>query len=248
MYVFVKGMEESALAYIAYPLSAYALAIVAGGMPEAVRRIKTAAMKRQLVSRLVKDRDFRYKIGLGFGLVVSAFFALFKLLAGRHFRSYWLICVGVYYLVLTCLRLGLFKALRQDGLDFAEEKRIARNTGWLMLLLNAVMSSIVLQMVRDNRSYRYPGVIIYAIAAYAFYKISVALWRVVRRGWESPVMGALRRLKLTEAMMSVLALQTALLARFGEDPLLHQIFNAFSGAIVCAGVLVLSVQTIRSRR
>lgn len=243
---FALGFEKTPLAYTVCFLFVYGIAMSAAYASSIFKSVKSSLMKISLFRRLIKDKSLQNSINLATGLIVSAFYGTFKLLAGRYFKSYWMTAIGAYYLVLAALRFILFNALRRDNSDEVFQRRICRNVGILMLLLNLVMSVIILMMVRDNRSYRYPGIIIYVIAAHAIYKILLAAWRVIRRGWENPIMGALRRLKLTEAMMSVLALQTALLARFGGDSIAHQFANAVTGSLVCIDVFILSIRTILS--
>ena len=66
--------------------------------------------------------------------------------------------------------------------------------------------------------YEYPGVLIYAMAAYFFYAVIIAATNVVKfRRHGSPILSAAKAINLVAAMVSILSLETAMLAQFGSD-------------------------------
>lgn len=119
------------------------------------------------------------------------------LLMGIVYRSYWLMALGVYYAVLALMCFFLLRGLGSEGTCAASpaaQCRAYHLTGAMMLVLGMVMSAIIFQVVRDNQTYRYPSVVIYAFAAYAFYKIILAVINLIRRrGRETPLLAAVRR-------------------------------------------------------
>lgn len=252
-YVFAEGLENTALACAAYALSAYALAITCAAIPRALR-LGRQLRRNALVDRYVSDYAFRTHLTLRAGLLLNLAFAAFKLCTGIVYASYWLIALGVYYALLAMIR---FLLLRRQGeaddctAELSAQYRASRLTGVLLLALGVVMSAIILQVVRDNQTYSYPGTIIYAFGAYAFYRIIMAAVNLIRRrGHDAPLFAAARCLNLATAIVSVFSLQTALLSAFGtEEPTFRLIANAASGTAVCASILLIAVtMVIKSSR
>ena len=87
---------------------------------------------------------------------------------------------------------------------------------------------------------------IYAMAMYAFYITITALISVLKyRKRGSPVMSAAKVISLTAALVSMLSLETAMLARFGGgEEEFRRIMLAVSGGVVCAVVLTMAVYMI----
>lgn len=253
VYVFGAGQEGTAVAYAAYLLSFYAVVAACAAIPRLIRWSKRVRRNAQ-VDRLMSDYAFRTHAALGVSLLFNLGFSAFKLLMGVVYRSYWLIALGVYYAVLTLMCFFLLRPLGRAGTcaaNLTAQYKTYRLTGALMLALGVVMSAIIFQVVRDNQTYSYPGTIIYAFAAYAFYKIILAALNLIRRrGQEEPLLAAVRCLSLATATVSVFSLQTALLSAFGaQKPRFRLMINAASGAAVCLGMLLIAVTMIcRSTR
>ncbi len=248
-YVFASGQAETPLAYAAYALSAYALVLVCAAVPR-MMRLGRQLRRHALVDRLMSDYAFRMHLMLRVGLVLNLGFAAFKLCTGVVFASYWLIALGVYYALLALIRFLLLRRQGEAGAaaaDLAAQYRAYRLTGVLLLGLGVVISAIIFQVVRDNRTYSYPGTIIYAFGAYAFYRIIMAAVNLIRRrGRDNPLFAAARCLSLATAIVSVFSLQTALLSTFGtEEPVFRLAANAASGTAVCAAILLMAVMMIR---
>lgn len=239
--VFSKRQSDTPLAYAAYALSAYALTVACAGVPRAVhlgRRVRA----NEGVDRLMGDYALRTHAALCLGLALNLAFAAFKLAAGALLGSYWLVALGFYYAVLALMRFLLLRGFHAKAAQPDRRIRTYRLTGALMFALNVGMGAIIFQVVRDNQTYRYPGFIIYAFAAYAFYKIiSAAVALIRRRGRDNLLLSAARQLNLAVAMMSIFSLQTALLSTFGGGGSERLIFNAASGGIICLSILCISV-------
>lgn len=250
VYVFAAGREDTPLAYAAYALSAYALALACAAIPR-VLRLGSQLRRHALVDRYVSDYAYRTHLMLRVGLLLNLAYAVFKLCTGVVYSSYWLIALGVYYALLAMIRFLLLRRRGEPGdctAELAAQYRAYRLTGVLLLALGVVMSAIIFQVVRDNQTYSYPGTIIYAFGAYAFYRIIMAAVNLIRRrGRDDPLFAAARCLNLATAIVSVFSLQTALLSAFGtEKPAFRLIANAASGTAVCAAILLMAVMMVRT--
>lgn len=139
------------------------------------------------------------------------------------------------------MRFSLLRYARQHpmGQDMARELRLYRSCGIFLLIMNQALAVIVLLVVRQNRGFDYPGLLIYAMALYAFYAVisaAISLARQRKRG--SPVLSAAKVVKLTAALVSMLSLETAMLSRFGGGAYdFRRSMTGISGGVVCLFVL-----------
>ena len=101
-------------------------------------------------------------------------------------------------------------------------------------------------MVTQNRGFSYPGVLIYAMAFYTFYITITAVINVIKfRKRGNPVLSAAKVISLTAALVSMLSLETAMLAQFGRDePEFRRIMLGASGGVVCIIILAMAIYMI----
>jgi hypothetical protein len=181
-----------------------------------------------------------------------------KLVSGIMYQSVWLIAFGIYYLLLAVMRGSLVHYVRsaaakgkQMGEDLKGEFRCYRMCGIVLLFLNQALACIVIYIVHKNQGMTYPGLLIYAMALYAFYAVITAVINVIRfRRQGSPVHSAAKVISLTAALVSMLSLETAMLAQFGGDDLeFRKIMTSISGGAVCTFVLAMAIyMLVRSTR
>ncbi len=255
---FSARFRDTALAYIAYLVSAYALAVAVLALIKWIRSVKKGFWDLPIIQtinrntighRLLNDITFRGTASIYQGLAVNTIYALFRGVTACLYHSVWFGAIAVYYLSLGLVRLSLvYHVRRRKACKGPLEREIFewkgyRVCGCLMLLLNGGMSGMAALMIRDNLYYEYPGYVIYLSAAYTFYTAITAAVDVFKfRKLKSPLLSASKALALTGAMMSVMALQTAMIARFGaEDAVFRQVANTLTGAVVCVSSVAMAV-------
>lgn len=135
---------------------------------------------------------------------------------------------------------------RPVGKNIASEFQRYRACGIILLLMNQALAGIVVYMVTQNRGFSYPGLLIYGMALYTFYITISAIVNVIKyRKHGSPVMSATKVVNLTAALVSMLSLETAMLAQFGSDePEFRRIMVAAAGGAVCVIVLAMAIYMI----
>lgn len=118
-----------------------------------------------------------------------------------------------------------------------------RLCGIMLLVMNQALAGIVIFMVHQNRGFDYPGVLIYAMALYAFYSVITAVVNLVKfRKHGSPVMSAAKAINLVAAMVSILSLETAMMAQFGgDDEAFRAVMTGATGGGVCTIVIGMAV-------
>lgn len=248
IYVFANGLEETYLAYAAYPLSAYALAAsVIAAIPGA-KNAERFVKENRYISAYMEDRERRLRISLQIGLAVNIAYAVLKFGTGVYLRSAWFGAVGIYYMVLSVIRFLLVRDNRKlmQICDPREKYRRAwgsyRVSALLVLLLNITMTGMVIQMVWHNETFVYPGLLIYASAAYTFYRLTMAIISTVRyRRAEDPILSAAKYIDMCVSLMSLYALQSAMIVTFGSDDGFRLTMNSITGFVVCLWVVLIGV-------
>lgn len=250
--VFLNQIEHSLLAYGSYVISAYTLVLYTMDVPEAYRCMRCLLEKKRYTRRYLKEAAYRSMVSLYVGLMINCSYAVMKLYTGFHYQSLWLCAIALYYMILSVTRFLLIKGVKK--LSKAEKTRNVRihglksyrYCGWLMLLLNVAISIIAAQMIWQGKTYVCPGTLIYASAAYTFYCLITAIVNIIRyRKMEHPVLSAAKMLSFAGALMSTLALQTAMLTQFEDEMINHSRMNAMTGCIVCMSVFCMAVYMIR---
>ena len=245
IYIFLIGQKNSALAYPIYGLSAYCLTILILPLPKLMRNTKVCVMQRicdtEFGGKYVNDLAFRGNISIYQGMTANFLYVLFRIIVGIRYASVWFISMAVYYLVLAVLRLSLILNYRHKSKTV--EMRCYRRTAWLLFLLNLPMGGMILLMVLTNSGYSYPGFVIYLSAMYTFYTMVTSVINLVRFcRLGSPILSAAKVLNFIAALMSILGLQTAMIAQFSTDgDGFRKMMNAITGGAIWLSVILTAV-------
>ena len=93
--------------------------------------------------------------------------------------------------------------------------------------------------------YSYPGLLIYTVATYTFYAITISIVNVIRyRKYNNPLYSAQKALSLTKALVAMFALQTAMFASFNEDIVFERTMNIVFGILICCAVFAIAVMMV----
>ena len=186
--------------------------------------------------------DRTLKIALA-SLTFNIAFATYHLVMGLVTRSWWLLTLGSYYLVLSVVR---FVVLRfKSG-----ERFIAKFTGWMLILLSIPLAGTVILSVVQDRGHEHHMIVMIAMAAYAFTKITLATIKLVKaRRSTSATLITLRNISFADAFASIFALQRSMLVSFeGTRESEIVIMNATLGSAVCVIVFLLGVNLLRNKK
>lgn len=200
-------------------------------------------------SRYMTDIPFRIEVSLYWSLSINVLYALFKLFTGLHYiqagvlsASYWFGAEAAFYIVLSCVRFMLLRYVREDSGDLQSEYKKYRFCGCLLLALNVVLTGVVYQVAHYGMGYHYPGFMIYAAAAYAFFCLITSLINAVNyRKLSNPLLSAVNAISLAKALVAIFALQTAMFASFGTNKAFERIMNSIAGGSVCLIIFGMAV-------
>ncbi len=248
--------------YIAYVSSAYALIVTVTGFPRLIRlfrsirrrigrhRLAVRFKKSRFGSRYLYDVYFRTRVSLYLGLTANLLYIAMKMVSGFYYRSVWFTALAFYYLVLAILRyilLGRGGRRKAACPPLMWEWRRYRLCGILLLLMNQALTVIVIIIVQQNQGFNYPGVLIYAMAAYSFYLVISAAVRIGKyRRHGSPILSAAKAVSFVAALVSMLSLTTAMLTQFGDGDTdkFRRIMTASVGGGVCTVVILIAILMI----
>ena len=249
-FVFVKGMEQSIPAYIVYVLAFYTLSVVTVFcvmvLPKQYSTIKQKIYDHPLGNRFLTDRVFRIHVSLSVSFVINMLYVGINLWSWHTLKSYWFMVLAVYYVIMAVMRFLLVRYVRiqKIGTSILGEWKRSRICAYILLLINLSLSGAVLMILYQHRGYDYPGMMIYVMALYTFYALTMSVVDIVKyRKMGSPVMSTAKIVSLSAALVSLLNLETAIFAQFGGNmtPENQRIFIILTGAGVSITVVTLSV-------
>ena len=121
-----------------------------------------------------------------------------------------------------------------------------RFVGVLLLILSIPLAGTVILAVVEDRGQKLHEILMIAMAAYAFTKITLATINLVKaRKHNTPKQLILRNLSFADAFVSIFALQRSMLVSFGEMKVSHiMLFNILTGTAVWLIVLLLGINLI----
>lgn len=186
------------------------------------------------------DRTLKFALA---SLLFNISFATYYLVMGLLTRSWWLLTLGSYYLILSIVR---FVVLRSKS----GERLIAKFTGWMLIILSIPLAgTVILSVVRD-RGHELHMIVMIAMASYAFTKITLATVNLIKaRRSTSATLITLRNISFADAFVSIFALQRSMLVSFeGMRETEIVIMNATLGSAVCVIVFLLGLNLVRNRK
>ena len=207
------------------------------------------ALRDQRIQALQKDYRLLTVILSLPGLGMGAVFALFNGGIAISSQSAWHGALAVYYMLLFSIRLIAVLYAKSVYLDCRVEEqelrewRVCRACGILLAVLSLALAGTVAVLVQGMGGRHYPGALIYAAAAYTFYKLIMSAISLARAHREkSPLAMTLRCICHSESLVSLLSLQTAMFAQFGSFPdSFAPRMNLVTGGVVCLAALVIGI-------
>ncbi|MDO4304015.1 MAG: hypothetical protein Q4D94_08865 [Bacillota bacterium] len=247
---YFAGMVFYVLAAVTLTASCYYITI---HIRQDIREIiKPAIAANPYTNKAVTDYRWRTILFAVPGMVSNIIFAIFNGVIGIASHSAWFGTLSAYYILLSIMRAGVVRQERKIStiLEKQEHMRrelsVYRRNSILFILMAVVLAGAVILLLNAQGGKNYPGFMIYAVAAYTFYKIIMSTIQVIKVGKrKSPLLSITRRIGYIDSCVSILTLQTAMFASFadGEEGLI-KLMNGITGTVVCLMVLGLGIQGI----
>ena len=221
----------------------------------------------RITNTLITDSRLRTILFTVPGMGLNLIYAVFNGVIGIVNHSAWCGSLSAYYILLCVMRFlsvsyarkvydGKFlwkkvqkdKGNRHKSEDSLELRawRVYRNCGVMLSVSSIALGGAVIMLVSGEGGKSYPGLMIYAVATYTFYKLGMAITNMIKaRKANSILLVTLRDISYADALVSILSLQTALFAAFGQNSgTMIPITNALTGAGVCLMIFALGVYMI----
>lgn len=245
IWVFVSGLEEHPIAYGIYALSAYGLTVAVIGIPRLIRWIREDVLTNRFVRPLVEDEQRLFLLDLFREQIMNFGYGIFKTVSGFWMGIPWVWADGLYNLVQGILQMAQI-TLHRKHLPIKQQWKSYRIAGWVILLVHLTVTGLVFMMIHQGQAEEYPGFMIFATAAFTFYKLITAMIDVVKdRKHRSPVDSSVYLLDLTQSMFSIFSLQVAMLHVFDDGSINAKLMNSLTGGAVCLLIMLTGLYMIR---
>ena len=252
LFLLLFGHINQIALYFMYALWFYTLLITITWIIRIVKKSKDVYKNSDskaisLLKRYKEDKTFSGVVSICIGLATSSLYVIYRLVLAVLYSSTWFLKLMVYYLILAILRGFLLYMYMKKNRDSKREIFAFNVVSWMLLVLNIAMAGVSVLIIKNNEGFSYPGYIIYISAAYSFYAIIVSIINVVKyKRLGSPILSASKVLTFIAAMVSIFALQTAMLNQFGSDASysFKLIINSVTGGAIALITILTSIYMI----
>lgn len=243
----VFGETNSVTAYVMYFVSAivfsYFVYIIVFFIPKIRNLILNLLKKHKFTNELLESYGYRQVIFTVLSFVFNILFAVFQAVMAILANSIWYGALAAYYVLLSLIRGGIIVISRKkqkETFTLKKQVRAYRNCGIYLVLLNVALTSAIVQMVISNQGFKYAGIMIYVMAAYTFYKLTISVINLFKLKKEKDhTIQSIINISFADSLVSILALQTALLNAFSDGA--NQLFNALTGGVVSVIIITLGI-------
>lgn len=253
--VFTKNLDTSPAAYVVYVFSFYTLMVLCIAcftiIPGYYKTIREKVYANQYANRYLTDAVYKNHVSLDISLIINLAYVATNAVSAVVYGTNWFAVFAVYYGIMAVMRFLLARYVRKNQVGEGEQRlaelRRCRVCASILLTVNLTLSGVVLMMVYYDRGFEYQGFLIYVMAMYTFYSIAAAVRDLVKyRKYNSPVMSVSKMIKLASSLFSMLFLETAMFAQFGQDTSeqTKQIMIMATGAGICVIVVGMALYMI----
>ncbi len=251
----------SALEIVAYTLFglagislAYSVYLIIPLFPKMKKNVVAFLEKYTFTRLILRNFGFRTVIFSISSFFMSVLFSVFNAYMGIANHSVWYGALAAFYISLAFLRGGVLTyhgkkigKQKNETNDEYKKAKVYRNTGIITFLLNVTLSAAIAQMIFDGEHFTYVGWTVFAYAAYAFYKITFSIISLVKAHKQNDLtVRAIININLIDSLVSILALQTALLTMFSQGEVNISLFNTLTGIIVSTLSIAIGIYMIIS--
>ena len=231
--VFLAGWERSVFGPLLYAIPFYTLVLtctfIFDVLHPMIHDIKEGFLAIPLVDRICSiplvqryrfDILFKSQVRLYFSIAINIGYILLNVLAFHIYDSYWFLIIALYYLILLSMCIILFRFDKRTGFGISklDDLKITKLCATILLMLTVILLIAVEMVIYTDAGYKYEGVIIYFMAAYTFFTSGLAFINLIRFSrYGNFVVTIIRMVVVAAALVSILALETAILFQFGAD-------------------------------
>lgn len=167
---------------------------------------------KDLIKRYKSDEKFRYRVGLYGGASINLVFVVIQFYGGIKYQSTWFTALAIYYAVLSIVKFYIGASISKKGKAGWTTFRIV---GFIMTILNLALITMISIMIANPgiAIHKYSLAIAIIIAVWTLGSTGVTIYELVKTHKKNdPVPLASRLVQLIASIVSVLMLQTAMIA------------------------------------
>lgn len=217
MLSFVEKQRSNVFAFIAYTVTAYVLITVIAEIPKVLIQSKRKLWGEGKSTCIIFSKETRTKLALYFGWLLNLVYAAFKMLVSVVYNSFWFSTEAIYYLMLGVIRFTLVKFEKEDKNNLLSEWKAYRLCGYLMLVVNVLITVIIIISVYNHKVYSYSQMILYATGIYAVYRLLSSLIQMTTfRKNNRPVLSAAKAINISASALSLFTFFSTLINYSGK--------------------------------
>lgn len=181
-------------------------------------------------------------------LIINLLYAVYNGVLGICEQSVWFITMGMYYMVLSIMRVLAVKGeYRSDRtVQMPKELSIMKSVGVLLLLLTFILTGSICLSLKYDLPNHYGIIIMITIATYTSIKVVITVINFVKaRKHYTPLIITIRNISLSDALVSLLSMQMSMYATFGKGEIDNShTMHVITGAGVCLCIVLIGVSMI----
>ena len=244
LFLVITQQTQTVLHYILYCLSALSLTYFVYTIIIFAPKIKDKIIQflnnHKFTKTMLENYGYRTIIFSVFSFILNISYVIFLLVMSILTQSFWYYSITAYYFVLSLIKASVFYSKKKHD---TEEKQIKnhRLCGILFIVLMIAFSGVIVLIYTSNMYFEYAGLMIYAIAAFTFYKLTLAIVNMFKAHNQNDLcIQSIRNINLANALISLLVLQVALFQAF--SPQSNTSFaNALTGGAIAIAIISLGI-------
>ena len=175
--------------------------------------------KTKTDKKILSDQRYSIIVSAGISFAVNLLYALYHCVLGIINISFWFIAMCAFYGILATMRFSavLCERRNHESPAYDTELFVMLFSGILLVVLSFVLAAVNYISLSQNLYVKHDKIIMITIAAYTFYKITMAIVRAVKQNRNSSVLlETIRNISYAEVAASTLTLQRCMLVSFGS--------------------------------
>lgn len=184
-------------------------------------------------------------LGLCLSMELNLLMSIYYAYVAIRYHNQWFIDSAFFYGSLTMARFAMLRTYQFEKPSMLQQYRLYMMIGYLMFAMMSCLFLMTVMIVNEHYAVHYPGLSLYAAAAFSLYLIISAVSGYLRhRHYHSPLLSGTQMIAMSAALLGVLSLQTAFLPMITDNLEIHRIANLVTGTIVFAIMIFMAAHMV----
>ena len=213
--------QQTIFHYILYAIAAVMLTYFVYSIvyfaPKMKRGFIKTLQKFKFTNALLENHSYRTILFAILGFIWNCAYVGFVAVLAILTRSAWYLSITAYYLILSWMKGNIFYSKKKYNTEIKKAKAY-RFCGIMFILLMIAFSGVIVLIYTSNMYFEYAGLMIYAVAAYTFFKLTRAIISAIKsRKNDDLYFQSLRNINLVATIISIIVLQVAMFQAFSPE-------------------------------